>query len=222
MTASFQTRGANLGSDPLGLTPAVRRCLGAASVLLALATAGCAVAPTAPPSTATVAPYREALELSGRLSVNYSRDGKQESLSGKFTWLQQGARTDVSLASPLGSTIATISVTPDAATLTEAGKQPRTAADIDTLSAQTLGWSLPVSGLRDWLQGYATGADGQRFAASPAASQVTTADGWRLSFVTWQDGPGRPQPKRIDAERSAGGQFDDMAIRIVLDSPVQQ
>lgn len=214
MTASLQNRGRAAAS---------RRCLALAAVSSLLALAGCASLgrPAAPPSAATVAPYREALELSGRLSVNYSKDGKQESLSGKFTWLQQGGRTDVSLASPLGSTIATIAVTPDSATLTEAGKPPRSAADIDTLSAQALGWTLPVSGLRDWLQGYATGADGRRFAASPAASQVTTADGWRLSFVTWQDGPGRPQPKRIDAERS-GGQVDDMAIRIVLDAPVPQ
>ncbi|MES2264084.1 MAG: outer membrane lipoprotein LolB [Pseudomonadota bacterium] len=181
---------------------------------------GCAsLAPnTPPPSTASVAPYREALELSGRLAVQYSRDGKEESVSGvKFTWLQQPRRTDVSLASPLGQTLANISVTPEAATLTESGKAPRSAADIDTLSAQTLGWRLPVSGLRDWLQGYATGAGGQRYVASPAADSVTTADGWHVRFVSWQEGAGAPRPKRIDAERGAGGQVDAMSIRIVLD-----
>jgi hypothetical protein len=57
----------------------------------------------------------------------------------------------------------------------QAGRAPRTASDIDTLTAQqALGWSLPVSGLRDWLQGYATGASGKRFAASPANNSVFT------------------------------------------------
>ena len=192
-----------------------------------------ACATTAPPSTNPVAPYRDMLELSGRLSVNYHRDGKSEALSGKFTWQQSATRTDVSLASPLGQTIATIAVTPGSATLTQGGQPPRVASDIDALSAQALGWPLPVSGLRDWLQGYAIGADGSRFVASPRQDSVTTRDGWRLHFVSWQDEaalvtalapasasvPARaPQPKRIDAERSAGPQADAVAIRIVIDA----
>ena len=175
----------------------------------------CATTGGAPPSTHTVAPYRDNIELSGRLAVSYQRDGKPQALSGKFTWRQSAAATDVTLVSPLGQTIAAIAVTPTSATLTQSGQAPRTAADIDTLSAQALGWSLPVSGLRDWLQGYAL------------HDSVTTRDGWRLRFVSWQepgDGPGAgaalPRPKRIDAERSAGPQSEPVAIRIVID-PVQ-
>ena len=186
-----------------------------------------ACATTLPPSSNPVAPYRDTLELSGRLSVNYQKDGRSEALSGKFTWQQSALRTDVSLASPLGQTIATIAVTPGSATLMQGGQPPRVAADIDALSAQALGWSLPVSGLRDWLQGYAIGADGSRFVASPRQDSVTTRDGWRLHFVSWQDEAGpmagpmaarHSQPKRIDAERSAGPQADAVAIRIIIDT----
>ena len=177
-----------------------------------------ACAATSPPNSNPVAPYRDALDLSGRLSVNYQKDGRSEALSGKFTWQQSATRTDVSLASPLGQTIATIAITPRSATLTQGGQPPRVARDIDTLSAQALGWSLPVSGLRDWLQGYATGADGSRFVASPTQNSVTTRDGWRLRFVSWQDDAApAPQPKRIDAERGA----DQVAIRIVIDGQGQ-
>jgi len=126
----------------------------------------------------------------------------------------------VTLLSPLGQTIAAIKVTPQAATLTQGGHAPRVAADIDSLTAQTLGWSLPVSGLRDWLQGYATRADGARFAASPAANRVTTPDGWRLTFVSWQDpAAAHPVPKRIDAERAASAASGQLALRIVIDQP---
>jgi len=175
--------------------------------------AGCATT-SAPLSQAPVAAYRDTVNLAGRLSVNYQRDGKPESITGKFNWQQTPGRVDVSLASPLGQTIASISVTPESATLTQADRPPRVAKDLETLTAESLGWSLPVSGLRDWLQGYATGADGKRFTASPANSNVTTQDGWRLRFVSWQDGAGTPQPKRIDADRNDG---QDLQIRIVID-----
>jgi outer membrane lipoprotein LolB len=162
-----------------------------------------------------VAGYRTTFEAAGRLSVNYRKDGNPESLNGKFNWSQTPGRIDVSLSSPL-ATIATISITPESATLVQADKAPRVARDIDTLTAESLGWSLPVSGLRDWLQGYATGADGKRFVASPGHNTVTTADGWRLRFVTWQDESApQPMPKRIDAERVAGA--DELALRIVID-----
>ena len=179
--------------------------MGAAGLSLLLGgCAGLGGAPRAgavpPAAGAAVAPYRDTLELAGKLSVTYSRDGKQDSSHVRFTWEQSPERTDVTItAPPLNQTVATISVTPQEAVLTESGKPPRRAPDIGALSAQTLGWTMPVAGLREWLQGYATTAGGRRFVASPAANTVTTADGWRITYVTWQDGaPGAPpQPKRI-------------------------
>ena len=154
------------------------------------------------------------------MSVNYQKDGKNESLSGKFSWQQSAQRTDVSLATPLGQTIAQIEVTPGAARLTQGGQPARVATDIDTLSAEALGWPLPVSGLRDWLQGYAVSGDGSRFRAAPGNERVTTRDGWRLHFVSWHDdAAAAPQPKRIDAERSSG---EPVALRIVIDEQAQR
>lgn len=172
---------------------------------------GCATS-SANLSHANVAPYRDTVSLTGHLSVNYQKDSQPQSISGKFDWEQAPGRVNVTLASPLGQTIAQISVTPESATLTQANRPPRVAADLDTLTRESLGWSLPVSGLRDWMQGYATNADGTRFTASPAANTVTTRDGWRVRFVSWQDDAAAvPQPKRIDAERA------ELSIRIFID-----
>lgn len=183
---------------------------------LAAALAGCATG-TANLSTATVGDYRETIDLSGKLSVNYQKDGRQESITGNFNWEQRPGAIDVALISPLGQTVATINVTPTAATLVQGGQEPRTADDIDSLTQQTLGWPLPVSGLRDWLQGYALDGQGQRFRASPANNSVTTRDGWRLRFVEWQDAAGtQPVPRLIQAERAASGDITDLAIRIVV------
>ena len=206
-----------------------RRAAGTLALAGALAVlAGCATT-SAPRSTTAVAPYRDTLDLAGRIAINYSRDGKQESLSGKFTWRQTAANTDVTLISPTGQTVAVINVTPTSATLKRSGEPTRTASDLDSLTRQALGWTLPVSGLRDWLQGYAVAADGNRFSASPASDTVVTRDGWKLDYVSWQEplqsngtAAAVPQPKRIDVTRIAlGQQVDDMSIRIVID-PVAQ
>ncbi|HEX8404758.1 MAG TPA: outer membrane lipoprotein LolB [Duganella sp.] len=206
---------------------AVLALAGALSVL-----AGCATT-SAPRSTTAVAAYRDNLDLAGRIAINYSKDGKKESLSGKFTWKQSAANTDVTLISPTGQTVAVISVTPTSATLKRGGEPTRTAPDLDSLTRQTLGWTLPVSGLRDWLQGHAVAADGSRFTASPSSDTVVTRDGWKLDYVTWQEpapasGKGVvaatpvPQPKRIDVTRVAvGEQVDEMSIRIVIDPAAQ-
>ena len=189
----------------------------AAAVIGAVLLVGCASAPVKPSQPRQSGVYQDSFEAAGRLSVRYRKDGNPESLSGKFSWSQTPGRIDVSLSSPL-ATIATISITPQSATLVQSDKKPRVAKDIDSLTAEALGWSLPVSGLRDWLQGYATGADGKRFAATPANNSVLTADGWRLRFVSWQDeAAARPVPKRIDAERNASASADELAINILID-----
>ncbi len=182
--------------------------------VLAATLAGCATTST---NVATVGAYRDTIDLGGRLSVNYQKDGKTESLTGGFDWAQRPGSVDVTLTNPLGQTAATISVTPQSATLTQAGRAPITEANIDTLTQRTLGWPLPVSGLRDWLQGYAVDAQGQRFSASPARNEVTTQDGWRLRFVEWQDAnAAQPAPRVIHATRVASGDIQDLSIRIVI------
>lgn len=185
------------------------------ALALAFALGGCAT--TTSNNVATVGAYRDTIDLSGRLSVNYQKSGALESLTGSFNWTQRPGNVDVELANPLGQTIATIAVTPQSATLTQAGRAPLTEADIDTLTQRTLGWPLPVSGLRDWLQGYAVDAQGQRFAASPARNEVVTRDGWRLRFVEWQDpNAAQPAPRVIHARRAAAGDIQDLEIRIIV------
>ena len=193
----------------------------ATAFLCAALLGACASVPTGQgpiSSSAVLAPYQANFETAGRLSVNYKQKGSAESLTGKFTWMQTPARLDVTLSSPL-ATIATITVTPESATLVQSNKAPRVASDIDALTAQSLGWSLPVAGLRDWLQGYATDAQGKRFAASPANNHVFTRDGWNLRFTKWQDKPGpngAPLPKTIRAERSATATSGDLSIVITI------
>jgi outer membrane lipoprotein LolB len=184
-----------------------------AILAIAAALSGCATT-NANLSQAPVAGYRDSIDLTGRLAVHYEKDGQSQNLNPNFTWTQRPGRIDVTLLSPLGQTLATISVTPQQATLTQAGQAPVVAEDIDHLTARTLGWSLPVSGLREWLQGHAVDANGKPFNASPANNSVVTKDGWHLRFLAWQEETSaHPVPRRIDAERPG----DELSIRILVD-----
>ncbi len=164
--------------------------------------------------------YQEAITLGGRLSVQYQKDDKDEAIHGSFTWKQSQDRSSIAILSPLGQILATIEVTPDNATLVQSGQAPRSAADVDLLVEQTLGWPLPVSGLRSWLQGFANDTNNKKFIATPVNNKVTTRDGWNIQYPTWesdQQSPPQDRPKRIDLERQTE-QAGKVAIRIVLDT----
>jgi outer membrane lipoprotein LolB len=168
------------------------------------------------------ATFHPTIELDGRLSARYQQNGHDESLQISFHWIQTPQGVEVTLRSPLNQTLATISVTPTEARLTEAGKPTRTAPDLDSLSMQSFGWVLPVAGLRGWLQGFTTDGGKLRAIATPGLPNgpaVATADGWKLFYVTWQqeEGSGEVRPRRIDLQRYTP-ELGEMAIRIVLDS----
>ena len=182
------------------------------SLLLALlALAGCT---TVAPLPGGPRNYRDELTLAGRMSVRYTEAGRPQSVQGKFLWTQYRDATDIELYSPLGQTIARIAITSGRARLEQSNGQVREAASADALTEQALGWSLPVTGLRYWLQGFVR--DGDRLlAASPATTETFRSDGWLLRYASWQQAGDQAVPKRIDFERAGRG--DALAIRIVID-----
>lgn len=195
---------------------------GAVALALLLGLGGCAsLEPAGVESVQTISarPYLEQVSLDGRLSVRYQDNGREEALHGNFSWLQTPERINLTLFSPLGQTLAVIEVNRLGATLTQAGQSARSASDVDALVADTLGWPLPVAGLRNWLQGFAIDSAGKDFVASPQANEVQTRDGWLIRYASWQEG--RPSdtamPRRIDLQRSTV-QAGLVSIRIVIDA----
>lgn len=201
------------------------RRLGAPVATLAFTAilAGCSTfqGPATPAASNVARNYQQSISLSGRMSVRYQQNDKEQAIHGSFTWDQQQRQTVVDLLSPLGQTLATITIKPGTATLTQSGKPPRTAADVDTLTELALGWPLPVSGLRDWLQGFSRHDGGGPYVAVPAdtESSLQSPDGWKISYDTWQreDGAASSHPKRIDLSRNTE-QAGQVSIRIVIDT----
>lgn len=187
---------------------------------LPLLLGGCAaLAPEAPPPvTVAQRTYHPAIEMGGRLSVRYETRTGEQALHGSFHWVQTPTDTQVTLLSPLGQAVARIIVTPAGATLLQPGQPPRTADDVDALTAQALGWPLPVAGLRNWLQGFTIDAQGERFIATPQVDTVVTNDGWLVQYPNWErEETGAVRPRRIDLVRQTP-QAGEVAIRLVLDT----
>jgi outer membrane lipoprotein LolB len=159
------------------------------------------------------------IDLAGRLSVRYQKDGREEALHGSFTWVQRPEATVVSLLSPLGQTLAVIMITPTQAAIEQSGQPTRTATAPDALAADVLGWPLPISGLRDWLQGFAIDTQGRRNAvAFNDTTTFKTGDGWTLQYAVWDNSDAsHPHPKRIDMTRNTT-EAGEVALRLVIDS----
>ena len=197
--------------------PALRATL-LALFLLVAGCAGIATAPQGPGDAGVVRNYQQAIDISGRMSVRYQQYGREEAVHGSFEWQQRPGRTQLTLSSPLGQTIAQIAILPDGATLTQSGQPPLAASDADALTAQALGWPLPVSGLRDWLQGTVTDVGGKKRVAAPRDenTDIVTADGWRIRYAAW-DNTAAPRPRRIDLSRTTE-QAGEVALRLVIDT----
>lgn len=205
-------------------TPAAGRRACLCALLAAMLLGGCAGmvrAPATPPAARADEAgrtYHQSIDLNGRLSVRYQRNGKEEAVHGSFSWTQSPQLTRVTLLSPLGQIVAVIDVTPDGAAMQQANQRARAAADVDTLAAESLGWPLPVAGLQQWLQGFGTDRSGRRFIATPQAgdAEFATADGWRIRFAAWEPESSSARPKRIDLQRTTE-QAGDVSIRIAVD-----
>jgi outer membrane lipoprotein LolB len=171
------------------------------SVLLLLA--GCA---TVPQTTLPVGPIGEAFYLSGRVSVKHGTDAA----SGRISWRHERDRDDLLLSNPFGQGVARIVRRDGLVTLTTSDHKVYRAKDVETLTEQVLGWSLPLAGLPDWVRGRAA-------AGAPAQTRLDGAhrlaelkqSGWAVEYLDYDDAS--RLPSRLILSR------DDTQIRMVID-----
>ncbi|HEX7156013.1 MAG TPA: outer membrane lipoprotein LolB [Burkholderiaceae bacterium] len=177
-----------------------------------VATVSCASLPPPPASEHGFA-GRFALTVSGD-------DERRENVSGRFALSVSHERVTLDLATPLGSTVARIETGPDGAQLSvpaDGGLRVVRGGDPETLAQQVLGWSLPVSGLPDWIEGRPAAARPYRLSRTPDGTELIEQDGWdvRVEQRT-QDGRVRRLAMRRPA---AGAGTPAVALSILLDAP---
>lgn len=155
-------------------------------------------------------PEWPAWSLRGRIAVHAGEQGWHASLN----WRQSVTGYQLELSGPLGQ--GAVRLTGDAAgvTLERADGLRDWAEDADALLARNTGWTLPVSGLRYWVQGRAVPdrpADWER--DSDGRPLRLRQDGWDIRYSSYQDQAGAaPLAKRIDLER------DGIRARLIIDA----
>ncbi len=191
-----------------------------AAPLAALALlAGCATHPVAPTATggapsADVITTQAAHAYTGRFAVRYDdRLGKQQNAYGNFEWHETGNAITLELRSPLGQTLAVVRSSPQNASLEMPGRAPRFAADVGQLMQDTLGFALPLDGLRYWMlpqPSPSSPADVTR--AGGSHLKQIRQDGWTIDYVAYADAPASGV-KRMNLTRAE----PPLDIKLVLD-----
>ena len=148
-------------------------------LLLALLLGACVQAPVRPLSSEVL------FDISGRLAARYA----DESFTGGFTWRHAEADDEMLITSPLGQGVARIAREGGSVVLTTAEPREYRASDADALTAQVLGFRLPLAGLSDWVRGAAS-------AASPATEEKDAQGrlkklqqaGWQIEYQDYAGG----------------------------------
>lgn len=179
----------------------------------ALLVAGCA---TAPP----VAPGAPALDgapnfWTGRFAVTYSEGGfepREERSSGRFSLRADDERRELELASPLGQTMAQVTLDAREATLVASDGRSYRAQSAEALTERVFGWRVPLGDLPRWLAGRVDRptqrADGRVVAG--------TDRGWSVRFDAF-DGD-RPQRLSLDWPADGGDGLRRLELKLVVDS----
>ncbi|AOK01274.1 lipoprotein insertase outer membrane protein LolB [Burkholderia vietnamiensis] len=192
-----------------------QRALAAAGAALALA--GCASTPPAANAPSDAVLQTAATHAyHGRFAVQYNdRLGRQQNVYGNFDWQEHGDDVSLELRSPLGQTLAVVKSTPQAASLELPNRQPQYATDVGELMQNTLGFALPLAGLRYWLlptPAPTTPAQTQRDPADAARVTQIRQDGWTIDYLAYADAPATGV-KRVNLVRAT----PPLDIKLVLD-----
>lgn len=121
--------------------------------------------------------------IQGRIGVQTNGKG----FSGSLQWQHTNAEDDINLYSPLGSQVASIKKTPDQVTLTDSSGKSFSAADAETLTQETLGWKLPLTGLADWSIGRPTQSPIQNSTWNEQGLLTNlNQDGWKIEYDNYE------------------------------------
>lgn len=146
-------------------------------------------------------------QLSGKIAAITARD----SGSASIDWMQRGSQYNISLMGPLGSHAVKLKGRPGLVTLDTAEGKHFSAATPETLLAQQLGWSLPVSYLKYWIRGLPVpGLPHHDILDNNQRLQQLVQGGWNVQFINYENAGIVDLPERIHITSSA------LKVKIVI------
>jgi outer membrane lipoprotein LolB len=181
------------------------RCVRIGCLLAAGLVAGCATYSSGPERVAVQGDVSTDFSLQGRFSLRH----EDRNYSGRLDWQHIGANSTVLLSSPFGQGMAEIRSGADGAHLTTSDGKQYVAADTQTLTAQVLGYPLPLTELTEWVRGRVAGETGVERDAQGRLARLRSAD-WRIDYSYGDDDP-QALPNLLVVER--GGELE-LRLRI--------
>jgi outer membrane lipoprotein LolB len=180
---------------------------------------GCAIKPRAPSTSnaATAVTAQTSRAYHGRFAVQYNdQTGQQRNAYGNFDWQETGDTVTLQLRNPLGQTLAIVTSSPSSATLELPNREPQTADNVSQLMSNTLGFALPVEGLRYWLQPSPAPTSRARTTMDSSSEngrlKEIKQDGWTIDYLAYADAPATGV-KRVNLSRAE----PPLDIKLVLD-----
>lgn len=175
--------------------------------LFSASMSGCAIVqPPAPVAPQDVAIYHQHISgladikhfnIQGRIGVQNDGHG----FSGSVRWQHASIGDNIELFSPLGGQVATIRTTDEGVQLTDSDGKTYSASDAETLTQQTLGWSLPMQGLPDWVLGRTAHNVDPSIADAlwDKDGKLTKLkqDGWEIEYLEYSEAASRQLPRLI-------------------------
>ena len=137
---------------------------------------------TLPPPRAPEAPIVAAdspFDIGGRLSARRGDNG----VAGSFSWTHDPPHDAITLATPLGQTLAVLQGQPGSASVRLSDGRVEEAPTWTTLTERAFGVTIPVDGLAFWIRGHA--APGSRATVERDARGRVSAlrqNGWDIAY----------------------------------------
>lgn len=143
----------------------------------------------------------ESYNISGRFSIVTP----QKDYYGNFNWQHESQSDVLDFMSPLGNTVARITVESSVATL-DNGSQKYSGSNLDQIMIEQLGFSLPINYLHYWIQGVP-------LPQYPVQNQLTSGFSqlsWQIEYLSWQD---QNHPQVVQVSKP------DLRIKLMMNWP---
>jgi outer membrane lipoprotein LolB len=136
--------------------------------------------------------------VQGRLGIETRSDGGTATLN----WEQDGASYAMRIMAPLGQGTFELRGNEDGVSLRTPDNRQVTARDPESLMQQSLGWSLPVAGMRYWVRGLPVpGHPIEQIRVDDSGHLLDLQqDGWRISMQRYRTVGGHELPDKIFME----------------------
>lgn len=134
----------------------------------------------------------------GKISLD---DGEQGG-SGKLRWDVQADHSELDFHGAMGRGAWQLTIYPDRAVLREANGMEQTAADVNDVVEDRMGWRLPVSALQWWVRGLAAPGviEDEQFDSEGLLTSLHQF-GWSVDFSRYDSRDVLALPIRLNATR---------------------